>query len=230
MKTLYVIPARGGSKGILKKNIKPLAGKPLIHYSIDIVRQIADDEDICVSTDSDEILEAVENYGLKIPFKRPSELSKDSSGTNDVLMHALHFFENKDVHYDTIMLVQPTSPFRLKQHFVEILELYSEKLDMVVSVGKSHQSPYFNLFEENKLGFLEKSKKGFFQTRQETPPVYFYNGSLYLINTESLKKMPLNQFVKIKKLIMEDIYSVDIDTPLDWAICETIIRDGYIKN
>lgn len=230
MRTLYIIPARGGSKGIPKKNIKLLNSKPLICYSIDIARLVAGDADICVSTDCDEIISVVENYGLKVPFKRPAELSLDNSGTNEVLLHALAFFEDKNIKYDNIMLLQPTSPFRVKKQLLEISALYSSQIDMVVSVGISHQNPYFNLFEENVEGYLEKSKNGYYETRQEAPPVYFYNGSLYLINAQSLKEKPLHQFDMVKKYIMEDLYSVDIDTPMDWAICETIISEGYIKN
>ncbi len=229
MKTLYLIPARGGSKGILKKNIKLLSGKPLIYYSIDIARELAPDEDICVSTDCDNILSVVEYYGLKVPFKRPADLAIDHSGTYEVLLHALAFFENKGVYYDNIMMLQPTSPFRTKKQITDVLGLYSDNIDMVVSVGLAHQNPYFNLFEEDQSGFLERSKKGEFERRQDAPPVYFYNGSLYLINTKILRRIPLHKFSKIKKYLMEDIYSVDIDTPLDWAICETIISEGYVK-
>ena len=230
MKTLYIIPARGGSKGVPKKNIKPLGGKPLIYYSIDAAREVSSDIDICISTDSEEVIAKVEDYGLKVPFIRPDLLSGDNSGTYEVLVHALDYYESKGIAYDNIMLLQPTSPFRKKQHLIEASALYNDNLDMVVSVGESHQSPYFTLFEENENGFLEKSKKGYFQTRQEAPPVYFYNGSLFLINVKSLKKKPLHIFEKIKKYQMEDIYSVDIDTPLDWAVCETIISEGYIKD
>lgn len=228
MKTLIVIPARGGSKGIPGKNIKELNGKPLIHYSVEIARTIADDEDICVSTDSDEIIYTVEDVGLEVPFKRPAELSSDSSGTYGVLLHALEFYEKQGVYYENIMLLQPTSPFRKKEHLTEIRDLYSNELDMVVSVGESQHSPYFTLFEENDLGFLENSKKGKYETRQSAPPVYFYNGSIYLINSKSLKREPLYKFSKVKKYVMSDLHSVDIDTPIDWIICEALIKDGLV--
>ena len=230
MRTLVIIPARGGSKGIPMKNVKHLAGKPLIYYSIDSARQIADDADICVSTDSNEIVAIVEDYGLEVPFKRPEELSMDNTGTYEVLLHAVSFFESRGQHYDTVMLLQPTSPFRQKQHLLDVEKMYSQELEMVVSVGISHQNPYFNLFEENNMGFLEKSKKSYFQSRQEAPQVYFYNGSLYLINVKALKAKPLHKFKRIKKYIMNDLHSVDIDSPLDWAVCETIIKEGYMKN
>ena len=112
MNILVVIPARGGSKGIPHKNIKKLNGKELITYSIDVARQLTSDDNICVSADDDNIIATVENYGLKVAFKRPIELATDSAGTNGVLLHALDFYENQGRTYDVIVLLQPTSPFR----------------------------------------------------------------------------------------------------------------------
>ena len=93
MTPLIIIPARGGSKGIPHKNIKLLNGKPLICYSIDIARQYTTDENICVTTDDNEIISVVEQYGLKVPFVRPAELATDTASSNDVLVHALNFYE-----------------------------------------------------------------------------------------------------------------------------------------
>ena len=92
MNILVLIPARGGSKGIPRKNIKILNNKPLIGYAIDVARQFVSDADICVSTDDDEIIKVVEEYGLKVPFKRPDELATDHSGSYGVMLHALEFF------------------------------------------------------------------------------------------------------------------------------------------
>ncbi len=89
MNPLVIIPARGGSKGIPHKNIKLLGSKPLICYAIDVARKFTSDENICVSTDDDEIIKVVEDYGLNVPFKRPDSLATDNVGTNGVLLHAL---------------------------------------------------------------------------------------------------------------------------------------------
>ena len=93
MKILSIIPARGGSKGIPHKNIKPFLGRPLIYYTIDTARSICSDENICVSTDDPEIIRIVQEYGLKVPFVRPTELATDKAGTYEVLLHALNFYE-----------------------------------------------------------------------------------------------------------------------------------------
>ena len=158
MNILVVIPARGGSKGIPGKNIKPLNGKPLIYYTIDAARCIADDAHICVSTDDDLIIEVVEHYGLRVPFKRPDYLATDTASTYDVLLHALHYYEEKGEHIDVVVLLQATSPFRTGEHVKEALVLYSNEIDMVVSVKETDSNPYYVCFEENAQGMLEISK------------------------------------------------------------------------
>lgn len=228
MKTLYVIPARGGSKGIPGKNIKPLAGKPLIEYSIDVARALANDEDICVTTDDNAIIETVERTRLKVPFVRPAELSTDQSGTYEVLLHALDFYESKGVHYDTMVLLQPTSPFRTVDDVKACLELYSDDIDMVVSVKQAATNPYYNAFEIDDNGFLHISKgEGNYTRRQDAPKVWEYNGAVYVINVESLRKMPLGKFTRRRMYEMSAERSIDLDTPTDWLIAETIITKQY---
>ena len=134
MNILVVIPARGGSKGIPHKNIKKLNGKELITYSIDVARQLTSDDNICVSTDDDNIIATVENYGLKVPFKRPIELATDSAGTNGVLLHALDFYENQGRTYDVIVLLQPTSPFRSIDSLSAAVDLYTPDVDIHIII------------------------------------------------------------------------------------------------
>ena len=150
---LFVIPARGGSKGIPGKNIKLLSGKPLIGYSIDMARNFAKDEHICVSTDSQEIKNVAEGYGLQVPFIRPFELATDTASTYDVLLHAIHFYEARNIFHDWIVLLQPTSPFRRKEDIDAMLSLAVNGIDMVVSVRRSSITPYYNCYQE-KEGYL----------------------------------------------------------------------------
>jgi CMP-N,N'-diacetyllegionaminic acid synthase len=220
MKPLFLITARGGSKGIPGKNIKPFAGKPLLYYAIDTARELAPDEDICLSTDADDIIQAAEAYGLHVPFKRPDSLATDQSGSYEVILHAVDFYRQQNRLYDTLVLLQPTSPFRTAQHVREALALYTNDLDMVVSVTESASNPYYNLFEENTDGYLKRSKESPFTRRQDCPEVYAYNGAVYVINTASLAQKPLSQFSKVKKYVMNAEDSVDLDTPLDWAFAE----------
>lgn len=228
-KVLVIIPARGGSKGIPLKNIKPLAGKPLIYYTIDVARQIVADDDLCVSTDSDDIIQCVENYGLKVPFIRPSVLATDVAGTYEVLLHALNFYEQKGKQYDIILLLQNTSPFRTVEQVREALALYRSDIDMVVSVKESSCNPYYSCYEETNEGYLKRVIESKLITRRQDAPVtYEYNGAIYVINVESLKQMPLGKFSKRIKYVMDDLHSVDIDTMIDWKFAEFLIREKLI--
>ena len=226
---LVIIPARGGSKGIPRKNIKVLNGKPLIEYTIDCARAISSDENICVSTDDDEIIDVVQAYGLHVPFKRPAELASDTAGTYEVLLHALEFYERQGRHFDVVVLLQNTSPFRTPDHVKEALALYDENLDMVVSVKECAANPYYCVFEENAEGYLHVCKgEGNITRRQDAPKVYEYNGAIYVINVTSLKQMPLNKFTKRRKYIMDELHSLDLDTMIDWQIAEMMLNEKMI--
>ena len=229
MNILVIIPARGGSKGIPGKNIKLLGGKPLIYYAIDVARAIVDDTHICVSTDDDQIIRVVEQYGLSVPFIRPTELATDTAGSYGVLLHALSFYESKGEHFDAVVLLQVTSPFRTVNHVREALNLYNKDLDMVVSVKETDSNPYYLCFEEDTEGMLHISKgDGHYTRRQDCPPVYEYNGAIYIINPERMKAMPLNKFKKRVKYVMDREHSVDLDTMMDWMIAEYMITNNLV--
>lgn len=220
-KTLFVIPARGGSKGVPRKNIKTLAGRPLILHSLAYARLYALDSQICISTDDLAIIDLVKKEGYEVPFLRPEFLSTDTSTTFDVLKHALNFYAEKGQDWETIVLLQPTSPFRLKRHLEEMRDQFQEEADVIVSVTESKNNPYFNIFEENTRGCLQLAKvAGNISRRQDCPPSYVFNGSLYLFKTASLQQSNgFSDFDFIQKYEMESRFSVDLDTPKDflWA-------------
>lgn len=227
MKTLYVIPARGGSKGIPHKNIKPLAGKPLIGYSIDVARQLAADDDICLTTDDPDIAATAESMGLNVPFLRPASLATDTCGTYEVLIHALDFYRDRGIDYDTLVLLQPTSPMRTADDVRAALALYSPDIDMVVTVKEAASNPYYNCYETDNDGFLHISKgDGGYTRRQDAPKVWEYNGAVYVINVESLRRMPLSAFTRRRMSVMPTERSVDLDTPVDWLIAEKLIENS----
>lgn len=229
MKVLVVIPARGGSKGIPHKNIKLMNGKPLICYSIDVAREFTTDDNICVTTDDDNIIEVVENYGLMVPFKRPDYLATDTCGSNEVIQHAYQFYEQRGIHYDAILLLQPTSPFRKVEFLEEACKLYDDSIDMVTSVKLSSCNPYYDGFEENEEGLLTISKgDGTIERRQDAPRVWQQNGSIYVINPKSLMEKGLAHFSRIRKYAMSELYSVDIDNPFDWKVAELIINEKML--
>lgn len=223
MKPLVVILARGGSKRLPGKNIKPLNGKPLIHYTIEAAREVFDDSIICVSTDDEEIKQVSEQTGLKVPFLRPKELATDTADSRSVLLHANEYYK-EEVEYeaDVIIMLQPTSPLRNSTHIREALELYNDGLDMVVSVKETDANPYFVLYEENQVGFLEKSKKGDFTRKQDCPKVWELNGAIYVMNAESLKKRQPKDFKKVVRYEMPILESFDIDNDIDFKIVEMI--------
>lgn len=226
---LIVIPARGGSKGIPHKNIKLLNGKPLICYSIDVARQFTSDDNICVTTDDDEIIRVVEDYGLKVPFKRPDYLATDHCGSNEVIQHAYLFYAQQGKIYDAILLLQPTSPFRKVEFLREAVSLYDDSIDMVTSVKLSSCNPYYDGFEEDEDGLLRICKgNGTIERRQDAPSVWQQNGSIYVINPKSLMEKGMAHFSRIRKYAMSELYSVDIDNPFDWKIAELVINEKML--
>lgn len=219
---LIVIPARGGSKGLPGKNIKPLCGKPLICYSIDVARAITSDENICVTTDDQQIIEVVENYGLHVPFIRPISLATDTATTNDVLLHAVNFYEKTGRTFDKLLLLQPTSPLRKIEEVKEAIKLYEDNIDMVVSVNESHAPAV--LCNENEDGYIEllynKEAKG----RQGLPTLYEFNGAIYIINIKALKEKGLGGFNRRVKYVMPKESSIDIDDIYDFILVESILK------
>lgn len=223
---LIIIPARGGSKGIPRKNIKSLNGKPLIYYAIDTARAITTDDNICVSTDDVEIKSVVETYGLEVPFLRPKELSTDTAGTYEVLLHALDYYEKQGKHYDIVLLLQTTSPFRTAEHVKEALTLYdNSEANMVVSVKECAANPYYNVFEEDTDGYLHICKgNGNIFRRQDAPKVYEYNGAIYIMDADELKRTHMHRLPHRIKYVMDEKSSFDLDTMEDWNMAETMIK------
>lgn len=225
MKILYLIPARGGSKGLNRKNILNLANKPMINYTLDAVLPLINDNDeICVSTDNKEIIDVVKKNGVEVPFTRPSYLATDTSTTNDVINHALEWYSKNKIFFDIVVLLQPTSPLRTTTHIKEALELWNNDIDMLVSVKETEANPYYILFEENQKSFLKKSKEGNFSRRQDCPKVYELNGAIYIISVESYKHKGLNSFDKVKKYLMNKESSIDVDDYVDFKLAEILIK------
>lgn len=224
--TLWLITARGGSKGIPRKNIKPFCGRPLVCRAIDQALECAAPGDtIFVSTDSEEIKTASESCGVEVPFLRPEHLASDKSSSYDVIIHALDEFERRGKAFDKVVLLQPTSPLRTTDDIRNALALWSADIDMVVSVCEAKANPYYNAFETDPNGFLHISKgDGMFTRRQDVPKVWEYNGAVYVMTVESLRKGPMSSFKKRVPSPMPAGRSVDLDSPTDWLIAETIFR------
>lgn len=220
--TLFVITARGGSKGLPGKNIRDLCGKPLIAYSIDIARKFVDDENICVSTDSEEIKKVVEEYGLNVPFLRPDYLATDTATSNDVLVHSVRFYKDLGREYKKICLLQPTSPLRSVDDVKCSLDLYRDDVDMVVSVVKSHAPAVLCSDDEN--GFIQLIYNKNAEGRQQLKEMYEFNGAVYVINIESLLEKGMKNFSRKVKYVMSKENSIDIDDIYDFKLVESIMK------
>ncbi|PSJ72609.1 acylneuraminate cytidylyltransferase family protein [Sphingobacteriales bacterium UPWRP_1] len=229
MQILYLIPARGGSKGIPHKNIKPLAGKPLIYYTLDVVKQLTATPGfegvVCLSTDDDEIIKTAAQYGITVPFKRPAALATDEADTYSVIRHALAYYAAQQQHFDVVVLLQPTSPLRTARHVQEALAQYNpQAMDMVASVFETKSNPYYLLAEENEQGYLVKSKQGNFTRRQDCPKVYEYNGAVYVMSVQAvLNPSGSGKPERVVKYVMPAEVSLDIDTPFDWEFAEFLL-------
>ncbi|MDE6485781.1 MAG: acylneuraminate cytidylyltransferase family protein [Duncaniella sp.] len=230
MKPLFVIPARGGSKGIPHKNIRPLAGVPLIIYSIDVALALAPSRaHVIVSTDSEAIAAVARAAGADVPWLRPAELATDTAGSREVILHAMDQADAAGTDYDCVVLLQPTSPLRTVADVEACLDLYSPDTDMVVTVKEASCNPYYDCFEtDSATGYLHVSKgDGLITRRQDAPKVWQYNGAVYVINPQSLRAMPLGAMPRRVASPMPAERSVDLDTMLDWQTAENILASRH---
>ncbi|RXE71856.1 acylneuraminate cytidylyltransferase family protein [Muribaculaceae bacterium Isolate-002 (NCI)] len=224
MKPLIIIPARGGSKGIPKKNIAMLDGRPLIDYTIKAALYTAAPSQIILSTDSEEIASVARDCGLDTPYRRPAELATDTAGSREVILDAMDWAEREGREYDAVVLLQPTSPLRKPEDIAGAMALYDDSIDMVVSVAEARSNPYYNCFEADADGFLHVSKgDGLYTRRQDVPPAFEYNGAVYVINPQSIRKMAMGEFPRRVPYLMPAERSVDIDTPIDLIIASHLL-------
>lgn len=220
LKTLALIPARGGSKGILRKNIQPLAGKPLIAWSIQAALACHDIASVVVSTEDEEIAEISQRWGAELPFLRPAELAQDHTPSMDVVLHALQHLPQ----FDAVLLLQPTSPLRSKTDIEGCLFMAAEQhAQCIVSVSEPAQSPYwmFKLGSDGRLNKLIDAPD--MTRRQDLPAVYAINGALYFAKTDWLRVNKTFLSKETLGYVMSPEKSLDIDTPLDWKFAEFIL-------
>jgi CMP-N-acetylneuraminic acid synthetase len=225
---LAIIPARGGSKRLPNKNILPLAGKPMLLWTVESAMQSKYLDEIILSTDSDDIIKVVENYKIKT-IKRPLELASDNAKTVDAVKHVI---ENIDKKYDFIVLLQPTSPLRTSKHIDKAIEqLIKLNADAVISVTEVDHSPLWcnilpeSLSMENFISEDIKHKRS-----QELPKFYRLNGAIYICKTEKL--IEENTFFLKKNVyayIMDKKSSIDIDEELDFKLAEIILKEKFLK-
>lgn len=220
MKVLGLIPARGKSKGIPRKNIKNLCGKPLIAWTIEEALKSKKLDNVVVSTDDEEIADIAQKYGADVPFMRPAELAGDSTSGIDTVLHAIDELPD----FDSVLLLQPTSPLRTVEDIYGIIELVKgKKACSAVSVSEAISHPYWTYSLENgKLLNLYKNETKLL--RQDLPPAYNLNGALYLASRNFLETKRAFKDESTLAYVMPRYRSVDIDDLDDWDFAEYLIK------
>jgi CMP-N,N'-diacetyllegionaminic acid synthase len=216
-----VIPARGGSKGIPKKNIFPLAGKPLLAYTIEAVLNSKTLSKVLVSTDSEEIAAVALSYGVEV-VDRPAELAGDDTLVVPVIKHAL---QQTEIIPDKVVTLQPTSPLRLSRHIDEAVNLLSADWDAVVSISEVQLSPYkmYQLDGEKLRPFVEGSIQG--MPRQQLPEVYRDSGAVYVTWYDVLIKRDSIRGDNSRSYFIDPEYAIDIDNSIDFKTAEVLLKE-----
>ncbi len=229
-KIAALITARGGSKGIPKKNIIKLCGKPLIHWTVESAMKSIYIDKIFLSTDSDEIINSVKKFPVEVPFKRPKNLSTDKATSTKVILHFINWMKKNNNEFDTLLLLQPTSPFRKSEHIDGSIKKFINNKEALslISVTENNKSPYLSRKVTAK-GYIENLfKVGSEKRRQEIPVTYYINGAIYIISTNNFEKYKTFQTSKTLSYLMPYYSSIDIDEPMDLKIAELYYREKLV--
>jgi N-acylneuraminate cytidylyltransferase len=233
MQVLAIIQARGGSKGIPRKNIKPLAGKPLIAWTIEAAQKSKTINRIIISTDDKEIAEISKNLGAEVPFLRPKEFATDGAKSIGLLRHALVWLiENENYRPDMVVQLKPTNPLRKAKHIDECVKSYlnSPKIDSLITLTKSPAHPLKTWKFEGDfvLPFVPQEVYGIKEAaklpRQSLPKAFIQNSCVNIINPDTIMKKNSSIGEKIKGFVMEAEDAINIDNQIDFDIAEIILK------
>lgn len=219
---IAIIPARGGSKRLPGKNIKPLAGKPLIAWTIEEAQKSKYIDRLILSTDSKEIAEVAKLYGCEVPFIRPAELSDDKASSNDVVMHALDEIDNK---YDIVIILQPTSPLRKVKDIDGALDFMLEKRgEVLVSVCEAEKPlHWYHIMTDN--GRLKPCVlMDFISASIKSQCAFMPNGALFIADIPFFKKSGSFYTDKTLGYLMRNDDSVDIDSYMDFMVADAVLK------
>lgn len=227
-KIIAIIPARGGSKGIPRKNIKLLCGKPLIAYTIEAALSSKLIDRVVVSTEDEEVAEISKKYGAKV-IRRPEELARDDSPMIDAIMHVINYFKERDERFDIVVLLEPTSPLRKEDDLDNAMGLFlrnSDRADSLVSLGEVHlENPYIVKKVEN--GFVRphiQLRTPYYQ-RQQLPKVYFPYGVVYLSKVDTLQRYKTFYQERTIPYFIERWQNYEIDDIYDFICVEAILKN-----
>ena len=234
-KIISIIPARGGSKGVLRKNIRLLDGKPLIAYTIETALASKYIERTLVTTEDEEIAAIAQKCGAEVLFMRPKELAKDDTPADPVLRHALEWLlENEGLKPEIIVWLEPPTPFRSVQEVDDAIEIFEadKEADSLRAVCKPRQNPYkmWTLQGKYLKPLVEQGGKSLHTgPRQKTPEVFWQNGSIFLLRYETIMRRGNFFGENILPLIVSDRKNIDIDTEEDFKLAEFYIRNEKKK-
>lgn len=228
-KILGIIPARKGSKGIKLKNIKNFNGKPLIFHTINVAKKSKLIDNLIVSTDSKDIAKIAQKYGVDVPFLRPKKYSNDKSSDLELMHHALSFYHKKNIIYDAVILLRPTTVFKKVKYIDESIKLFfKNKFDSLRSISNSRYSPYlmYKIKDKNIIPLFNKKFNS--MRRQDLPESFQPNGLFEIISSKNIleKKLMYGPNTGFYKVENEEAL-LDIDTELDFLIAQFVKK---IKN
>ena len=222
MSILALIPARGGSKGIPGKNIKKLNGKPLIAWTIEVAKTISEIDRIVVSTDDNKIAKIAKQCGADVPFLRPFDLAQDNTPGIATVLHAI---ENIPEYYDEVLLLQPTSPLRISDDILGVINTARKNNAVsVVSISEVEKHPSWMFQMSDRSALVPLFEGSLELPRQQLAPYYSLNGAIFLANCRWLKVQ--KKFITSDTLgyVMPKERSVDLDTFFDWELAECLVK------
>lgn len=235
MRVLFLIVARGGSKSIPKKNLLQIAGLSLVGWRARSARRCRHCTRLIISTDCPDIQEEARRHGVEVLFTRPAELASDTAATEDVIWHAMEFLEADALGaYDAVMLLEPSSPFATSEHYDEAIELMLERnANFVVGMREVEINSVFQgpLGEGGRItSIIDKMQDLRQLRRQDVAQEYTMNGGLYLMRWEFFKARRMRYCDRENSygLVMPREYSVEIDSPVDYAYAQFLVERGYV--
>ncbi len=233
MNVVALICARGGSKGLPGKNIRPLVGKPLIGWAIDEIKKVDRIDRIIISTDSEEIASVASKYGAEIPFLRPNELAGDESSEWLVWQHALNYLKETEGSYPDVLIVVPTTaPLRHYQDLENCLDRFEEgDVDIVITVTDAHRSPFFNMVKvnEDQSVNLVIHPDSLVTRRQDAPVVYDMTTVAYVTSPEFVMTSKGIFSGRVGSVHIPLDRAIDIDTAMDFKIAECLLSASHTE-
>lgn len=222
-KNLAIITARGGSKRIPRKNIKPFCGKPILFYSIEAAKEANVFDEIMISTDDEEIAALARSCGAKVPFLRSAATANDFASTDDVIMEVLNTYRERGEYFDAFCCIYPTAPFLTGERLRNAMELLKEA-DSVMPVVAFSYPPQRGLVI-NKSGYVERQFPEYATARsQDLQKIYHDCGQFYACRSKAFLAAGTTDVEHLLPLIMSEMEVQDIDTEEDWALAELKYR------